>query len=336
VRPFTGRRGTDAAATRRAEESLRSIEAGGLPVAAQQRMASLRAAGSPYTSDLSTAEFLLVRQAGFRPVSQVMGSCVYHLGRQYMPGQRAPGSFTPDGQTTAGSRYARGFEYDSFARRVYQRATFGQVFELDTHTQAWSDARARALGRLAQEARLAGAHMVVGVKLERRTYDWGRNLIEFVAIGTALASVRYALGDDPVLASLSGQEFAQLYANGYWPAGIVAGTAVIYVMTGSQQKQAHRRFAPNQELKDYTQGVQHARKVAVGRVSQAARALDASGLVGLDLDVTQQEHEHERSRSRNQKDMVVTVHALGTAIVGLDRDHDAPPTSTVLRLNGEG
>ena len=331
--PFVGKRRVDRDEIARAQESLRVIEAGGLPLAARERLANLRAAGGSYTSDLSTSEFLLIRRAGFKPIAQVMGSCFYHVGWQYMPGQRAPGSYAPDGQTTSRNPYAAGFEYDSFARRVYSGASFGQVFELDTETQAWQDARQLALSRLAQEARLAGADAVIGVRLQQGTYDWSRNLIEFVAVGTAVVSERYEIGAEPILANISGQEFAKLYAAGYWPVGIVAGTAVIYVMTGWQQRLAHRRLSPNQELQDYTQGVQHARKVAMSRVTRDARELEASGLVDLNLEVTQREHEHEGSRSRNQKDMIVTVHALGTAIVEIDQNDGRPAVATALPLN---
>jgi uncharacterized protein YbjQ (UPF0145 family) len=324
-----GRRGRDPEASRRAEESLSAIEAGGLPLAARERLANARADGGSFTSNLSAAEFLLIRQAGFRPLSQVMGSCFYRVGWQYMPGERAPGSYVPEGQMTS----TGGYEYDSFGRRVYSGASFGQVFELDVETHAWQEARRLALGRLAEEARLLGADAVVGVKLQRGSYDWSRNLIEFVAIGTAVASEQYDLGEEPVLSNLSGQELAKLYASGYWPAGIIAGTAVVYVITGWQQRLGSRRFAPNQELQDYTQGIQHARKVAVSRVASEARELEAAGLVGLKLEVAPREHEHEGSRGRRQKDMIVTVHALGTAIVEIDRPHHPPAVRLSLALN---
>ena len=63
-------------------------------------------------------------------------------------------------------------------------------------------------------------------------------MIEFVAIGTAVVSEQYDLGGEPVLSNLSGQDFAKLFASGYWPVGLVADTSVIYVMTGSQQAQS--------------------------------------------------------------------------------------------------
>ncbi|MCW2525521.1 MAG: hypothetical protein JWM76_381, partial [Pseudonocardiales bacterium] len=38
--------------------------------------------GAVFTSDLSVNEFLLVREAGFRPVGLVLGSSIYHIGAQ--------------------------------------------------------------------------------------------------------------------------------------------------------------------------------------------------------------------------------------------------------------
>jgi uncharacterized protein YbjQ (UPF0145 family) len=331
------RRGPDPQAAARAAESLRVIEAGGLPPAARERLASLRGGRQGFfTSALSTQEFLLVRQGGFTPVSQVMGSCFYHVGRQYTPGSQAPGSrYRGEGYSLSGSTWSGGFEYDTQGRRVYTKAAFGQVFELDVETAAWQEARRRAVGRLAEEARLAGADAVVGVRLQRSTYEWSRNVIEFVAVGTAVVSERYDLGDEPVLSNLSGQEFAKLYAAGYWPVGIVANTAVVYVITGTDQRWANTRFGANAELPDYTQGVQHARKLAVSRLRRDAQALDAAGVVGLSLDVVQREHEHERSVRRSARDMVVTAHALGTAIVELEGRDAAPSTGLALTLDGE-
>jgi uncharacterized protein YbjQ (UPF0145 family) len=80
-------RGSDPEAARRAEESLRALEAGGIPPAAEERLSALaQSGGTFFTSDLSVNEFLLVKEAGFRPLTQVMGSCFYNVGWQYMPG----------------------------------------------------------------------------------------------------------------------------------------------------------------------------------------------------------------------------------------------------------
>ena len=300
----------DAAA--RAEASLRSIEAGGLPLPAQERLAKLRSAGAGfYTSDLSTQEFLLVRQAGFRPVTQVMGSCFYGMGWQAMPGS---------------GYFSQG--YSGFGTPSY-----GQAFELDVEIEAWREARRLALGRLIEEAKLAGADAVVGLRLTRGGHDWSGGLIEFVAVGTAVRSERYDLGDEPVLSNLSGQDFAKLYLNGYWPVGIVADTTVLYVMTGWQQKQGSYTFSPNQELADYTQGIQHARRLAVDRAARQAHELQATGMVGVTIDLAQREYERKDANDNEFKDMIVTVHALGTAIVELAGNDEEPPIYVGLDMN---
>ena len=71
----------------------------------------------------------------------------------------------------------------------------GQTVELEAQTEAWNEARRLALGRLSEEARRAGADAVVGVRVKRGNYDWATNLIEFVAIGTAVVSEKYELGE---------------------------------------------------------------------------------------------------------------------------------------------
>src|SRR5690242_21953994 len=67
-----------------AEASQRSLESGGLPTKAIRRLQEETAAGHPlFSSDLSTNEFLLARNAGYVALSQVMGSSIYKMGWQY-------------------------------------------------------------------------------------------------------------------------------------------------------------------------------------------------------------------------------------------------------------
>jgi len=308
-----GRGSRDAESARRAGESRRALEAGGLPPEAETRLANLAARGGGFfTSDLSTNEFLLIREAGFRPLTQVMGSCFFNIGWQFAPGSESD----PDNNW-------------SIRQGVNLRARHVQVFELTTQIQAWERARGIALSRLAQEAKLAGADAVVGVKLRRGAYGWSKQAIEFVAVGTAVASERFDLGGEPVLSNLSGQEFAKLFMNGYWPAGIVANTSVVYAMVGLDQRAAVGRFTPNQELPDFTEGLRHARHIAMTRIGVSARALQSSGIVGLDLQITQEPEKREGFRFPKIKDMIITVNALGTAIVELDRAQSAVPVSAV-------
>jgi len=313
--PLFGPRGDDEAAER-AEQSLQALEAGGLPLPAQDRLRRLREGGSRFfTSDLTTNEFLLVREGGFRPLTQVMGSCFYHVGWQWLP---AGGAGWGGGMTAFGS---------------------GDTFELETETEAWNEARRLAVGRLAEEARLAGADAVVGVRVARGAYDWAQGLIEFVATGTAVRSERYALGDQPVLSNLSGQEFAALVAHGWWPVGLVAGTTVAYVVSGWQQQRAQFALGgtrlQNQEFSDFTQGIYDARTQAMLRVTRQAHELGAHGLLGVRMEMTHREHDVDQGGGSKRVDAIVTLHVLATAVIEIQSTGDDPPVFTALPLTEE-
>lgn len=285
-----------------------------LPAAARARLEDLRARGGRFfTSDLTTNELLLVRRAGFRPLSQVMGSCFYNVGWQWMP-------------VGAGGYGTWGFSYAE-----------GQTVELETQTEAWNEARRLAVDRLKAEARLAGGDAVVGVRLQRGEFDWAAGVLEFVAVGTAVASERYDLGDEPVLSNLTGQQFAALLEHGYWPLGLVAATTVAYVMTGWQQQTRAMGFLSarqNQELTDFTRGLYDTRAQTMLRLDRQAHELDAHGVVGVELQQRQEEHEREAGGVR-YTDLIVTMHVLGTAIAELQTEDEPPPVYIALPVNEE-
>jgi uncharacterized protein YbjQ (UPF0145 family) len=297
-----------------AARSIQALESGGIPLAAQARLDELRNRGGGFfTSDLTTNEFLLVRRAGFRPVTQVMGSCFYNIGWQWMPG---------------GMGYASG-GFGGYSE--------GQTVELETQSAAWNDARRLAIGRLAEEAKRAGADAVVGVRLQRGGFDWAGGLIEFIAVGTAVRSERFELGPEPALSNLTGQQFAALFEHGYWPVGLTAATTVCYVMTGRRQQYAAGGFLSgrqNQELSDFTQGVYDTRALTMQRIDRQAHELNAHGVIGVELEREQREHERDMGGT-HYTDLVLTMHVLGTAIVELDRRDEPPPVYFGLPLNGE-
>ena len=298
----------DPDASRRSEEGIAAIQAGGIPPAATERLTALaKEGGRFFTSDLTTAEFLLVRQAGFRPLTQVMGSCFYSVGWQYMP---------------MGSSWG----YSG-----------GGAVELDVQSEAWNEARRLALGRLSQEAKLAGADAVLGVEIKRGHYDWAKGLIEFVAVGTAVVSESYDLGEEVFLSSLSGQQFASLVRAGFMPVGITAGSTVAYVVGGFQTMQALSGYGSrwqNQELTELTRGIYAARQFAMRRVEQQARALDASGIVAVQIEQGQQAREIDQ-QGYKRLDLIVTMHVIGTAIAPIDEPDEAPATYIALALNEE-
>src|SRR2546430_1725002 len=120
-----------------------------LPEHAKERLAEMREHHF-FTSDLSVNEFLLVKEAGFQPLGLVMGSSIFHIG--------------------------------------VQQIRQGVNEELTMLTQALYSARELAMVRMEEEADELGADGVVAVRLTLNVHAWGANVIEFMAIGTAVKS----------------------------------------------------------------------------------------------------------------------------------------------------
>ncbi|WP_217488576.1 YbjQ family protein [Curtobacterium sp. Csp1] len=153
-----------------------------LPADATARLAD--GAGRLFTSDLSVNEFLLVRQAGFRPVGLVLGSSVYHVGIQT-------------------GRWTKNMELDKLSQAMYH-------------------ARELAMTRMEAEADRLGADGIVGVRLEIEFKEYGNDLAEFIAVGTAVvADAPPPTGTWrnakrlPFTSDLSGQDFWTLIQAGY-------------------------------------------------------------------------------------------------------------------------
>jgi uncharacterized protein YbjQ (UPF0145 family) len=286
------RRGSDderEARTRSQTEQAASLEAlthGGLPLRAQQRLGEIgKATSSFFTSDLSVDEFALVHALGLRPISQVMGSSIYHVGWQQRPGSF--GGWQPGGVSQ----------------------------ELTVVSEAWNTARLRAFARLEQEAKLVGADAVVGVHLSKGQHDWAAGAIEYVAVGTAVRAEGAEPVERPALTDLSGQDTWKLWQAGYRPLGVVGASTVHYVVPGWSTQQASGYWSSwaNQELRDFTRGVYDARETALGRMTAEARTIGAAGVVGVSIEHSAEERESGAGGSRSN-DLVVTFHVIGTAI----------------------
>ncbi len=269
----------------REQESRRRVEAGGLPLAAEERLRELASAegGSGlFSSDLSVQEFSLLAGFGVRPLTQVMGSSIYNVG--------------------------------------WQPVYFNVPTEVSVLSGAFNESRRLALGRLTEEARLATADAVVGLRIVQGAHDWATGAIEFIAVGTAVRlapHMRHPDGDT-VLTDLTGQEFVQLCKVGVRPVGIAAHTSVQYVPATWQTQQATSGgwaggSWANQELGDFTQGVYAAREKAVGAAASQARRLGADGLVGVRITERSRTHTVNRGMYESE-DLEVTFHVMGTAV----------------------
>src|SRR5204863_5978365 len=127
---------------------------------------------------------------------------------------------------------------------------------------------------------------IVGVRLDIRFYDWGKNLAEFIAIGTA---VRHREGGSwrtpsgkPFTSDLTGQDFWTLLCTGQRPVALVMGNCVYHV--------AHRRMLRalsqslrNVELPNFTQALYTARELAMERMQYEARQVGSEGVVGVQI-----------------------------------------------------
>jgi len=126
--------------------------------------------GRPFTSALSGQDFVTLLRAGYRPVSICVGSCVYELN----------------------------------GYGVWPYAQAGRNDEIAEYTQALFDAREVAMERMTKdlfaEFGLPGAHAaaghpdapvgVVGMKVSEQAHAGVANVIEYTAIGTAVAHVK--------------------------------------------------------------------------------------------------------------------------------------------------
>jgi uncharacterized protein YbjQ (UPF0145 family) len=278
-------------------EDVRRIAAGGIPAAAERRLQKLGAeAGQAFTSDLSVNEFALIRRHGLEPLTQVMGTSLYHVGWQYL-----------------------------------SRSMWGASQELTTLSDAYNDCRARALGRLSQEAELAGAGAVVGVRITTSRYDWASDLLEFQAIGTAVRAPHMRTPAGPALTNLSGQDVALLLDSGYTPLGVVGATSVHYGQMWDWGQpmpfgSGRMMWIGNVEYQGATRTWYAARHTVLNALRRGAAALGASGLIGTEWG------QEERPYEQNDRvsGVTYTLHALATAIAG----DGAPPTppSTALYL----
>ncbi|HXQ59181.1 MAG TPA: heavy metal-binding domain-containing protein [Acidimicrobiales bacterium] len=255
------------------------------PEAASGRLAHTAGADPTgvFTSDLSVSEYVLLGEAGFEPLGFVVGSSIYHIGLQI--------------------------------------GRWGQNQELQVLTQAMYNARELAMSRMRAEADELGADGVVGVILRLQTYVWGQDVLEFVATGTAVRALAgtgaHKAPDGRAFTSdLSAQDFFRLLAAGAVPVAFVLGTCVYHIAHQSAM-QALRQAGQNQEMVQFTQGIYEARELALTRMQDEATQASASGIVGVDVKVSNHvwgEHATE-------------FFATGTAVRRLSDEHRIPDTS---------
>lgn len=277
---------------REAQEATRlALERGQIPYHARHRLEQQRQRGDHFfTSDLTSNEHLLTREAGYEPIGLVMGTAFYKV---------------------------------SFWGYFNSYRTF--TGELTSLSQAQLAARELAVTRLQQEAMLLSAHGVIGVRLQMGSYDWSARTVEFTAIGTAIRIPQRNPDSLPFTSDLSGQEFWQLHQAGYYPKGLVLGICSYYVHTDWNTRNLTRGgffgmgSSQNQEITQYTQGFQLARHLATERLTADIRKQGGAGAVGMHIDMGIEDIEYELNNTKYH-DLLAHFVAVGTAVI-----HDPQP-----------
>lgn len=206
-------------------ESLRSLAQGGLPLRAQRRIHEHNQAAQPlFTSTFSAAEGVVAAATGITPISQVMGSSVYHVGFSF-----------------------------------YDNSGSGELTAL---TRAYEHARSLALGRMQQEATLLRAHAVVDVRFERREFEWGTDLLEFQAMGTAVRLANAPVPERAALTLLSVDDLYKLHLARYTPVAIAMGNCFWYEDHADCSSEGSWY---SQELASHTRAARQARGLAIER-----------------------------------------------------------------------
>ena len=263
----------------------------GIPESGRERIARMKqdVARGFFTSDLSVNEFLLVKESGFEPVGLVLGSSIYHIG--------------------------------------FQQAMWNQNQEMQVLTQAMYHARELAMTRMEEEADQLGADGIVGVRLEIGRYDWGADLAEFIAVGTAVRHregvLHRAPNGRPFTSDLSGQDFSTLLRAGYRPAGLVMGNCVYHVARQGMLASL-KQMGRNVEMPNFTQALYEARELAMERMQNEADEAQAGGIVGARI----------IERSHGWGSHVIEFFAIGTAVVSISDDHEIERPTLVLPLQG--
>ena len=194
-------------------------------------------------------------------------------------------------------------------------------------TQAMYHARELAMTRMEEEADQLGADGVVGVRLDIGRYEWGADLAEFIAVGTAVKHrdgvLHRAPNGRPFTSDLSGQDFATLLRAGYRPVGLVMGNCVYHV-AHQGMRAAWRQIGRNSEMPNYTQALYEARELAMERMQKEADELQSDGIVGARI----------IERSHGWGSHVIEFFAIGTAVVSTSDEHVIDKPNLVLPLTG--
>ncbi len=288
----------------RAERSRQLVEAGGIPLEAEERIARQREAGAAFTSDLSVDELAALRQLGYRPLALVMGSSMYQIG-----------------WVQAGFSRFGGLGMGWTAPEPQENLPL---------TRALSEARHLALGRLMREAEGLGAEGVVGVRLVVRSWEWAQGMAEFTVFGTAVRRDGGTPATRPFTSTLSGQDMAKLATTGQRPLGVALGASAWTAMAFFGGLMGGMATWSNQEVSSFSRALHLAQHQSRARMAAEASALGGRGVVGVELESHILEYQ---TGSEQVQGRIVQWVALGTVVGEGERAAAAPAPRLVVPLS---
>ncbi len=258
-------------------------------IGAQGRQRIAQLGGQHFNSDLGLDGFVWAHKCGFEPLDVVLGNSVYHIG--------------------------------------LGAARWGRNMEVDVLTQAMHNGRQLALERLLAEAELRGADGVINVTLNVNRWNWGSELADICAWGTA---VRYR-GDPPMRKTSEGRPFTtglkasyiwKLREAGFHPLALVYGVCVYHVAHQGIRATV-RQIGRNVEMTNYTQAMYDARELSMTRMELESVHLGAAGLATSATSVN----------FHGWGDHVMEFFAIGNAVVPIDGAAGLPDPSLTLEFN---
>jgi len=345
-----------------------------LPQHARERLVEMRER-KLFTSDFSVSELLLVREAGFDPLGLVMGSSIYHAAPQIPPGamqspvgaelwdmtralyharelamnrmEEEADALEADGiigvrvEVNVGQDPVRQ-SWDRYCewREWNEAQGFGrQASNLGYRWQGWEQMAWRQWQQFCQQRGWAMQPPPWAQPRNQPAYALGPNVIEFVAIGTAVRNRASASNEHfrnargkPFQSDLNGQEFWMLVRAGFRPVGFVMGNCVYYV----PPQLLRAPDAQSCELSAYTHALYDARELAMERLQDEGEALGATGIVGVT--VSEQSHSWRTvgpdvGNAALRTGEIVELFVLGTAVVPMKDARPAPKPELVRVAN---
>jgi uncharacterized protein YbjQ (UPF0145 family) len=172
------------------------------------------------------------------------------------------------------------------------------------------------MGKLAGECLALGGDGVVAVRVEIGPFHGKERTLAFQVYGTAVRARGGVRPPEPFVCHLSAQEFTKLIDACWIPVDLVLGMAL-------DVSHARRvgRFAPNQEMRGWTECVESTRKRARTMLENEAADAGADGVVISEFGL---------KSYKLDRDRVVEAMFIGTAITAFGSARLRPPREWTL------